>query len=430
MRAVWRAAAVFGLLSSSAAIAETVDWQTDYVAAFEAAKARNVPVLICLNMDRESANDELAERVYRDPDFVAACKDYVCVAGSVSEHVPSGPCPRFGKIECAHHQSCEKKARAQFIGGSVAIAPQHILAAPTGEILARRVYTLSRKELVDLMKEATAALKLLGTAPKKGVTSDARFKDLRERAKTRDRAKIDLVVEEVGVAKDRAMRLFAHELVQDKKMAQDLRTGLIDRFGERGNLDSVDVLLELLADKDPDIVIAAAKALEVIEVPVAADPLLKLLKGKQTDAMVCVLLRALGACGAGREDVRDALLKKLSDSNPFVRCNAALGAGYMVAAAKLIADDRAGGDAGKKEAAALNAALGESTAEVRGAAAFALGYARVAEARPMLEKALAAEKDAGVKECIAAAVANLDAKGPPSEAFDGMRWRFTGGLSR
>ncbi|MFO0984644.1 MAG: HEAT repeat domain-containing protein [Planctomycetota bacterium] len=427
--------AALSWLVLTAAAADGVVWEKEYKQAFDKAGQLKVPVLVCLNMDNEWANDELVNKIYPDPKFVAEARKCVCLIGSVFEHAKTadGMCSRFKTLTCAEHKQVEIEARKQYVGGSVAIAPQHILATPRGEVITRRAYFCKLEELVEMLQSAEAVLQggasTAEIAKRVDATTEKKMSELRELAKTRDYKKQWALLPEVDKLGQRASRILYTEFALDKKCAEDLRKSAIARLGCKGNYDSLDTLLRLLKDDDTDIVMAAASALEVQELPQATEPLLKAYRKKPTDALKCALLRALGACGGDQPDVRALLIQGARDSNNYVRCSAAGGLGYV-----LNGIERAGNkDLSKSDqesTAILIRLLGDSQWTVRGAAVYALGFARVPEAKPQLEKMVQGDNAVDVRACAEGALKNLTLKGETDESLLRFRWKFSSDMLR
>lgn len=433
--------AVLALSLALSPSADTVVWESDYDVAFEKAVERNCPVLICINMDEEWANDELANKVYRETEFVELSKKFVCMPASVFNHPTSDSpdgCGRFVGIPCAAHKLIEIQARGQFIGGSVAIAPQHIIASPKGELIAREAYFEGREPLYALLdsvfNEDGSMIEFESLPkPKKGskanrVTSAAvprlQLKELRERFTTNQWKEQYQLIDDIGkLDRMTSVGLFTEIALHDDA-AESLKKSAIRRLGKKGSYDTLDVLLELLGDKDVDIQIAAASALEVSELPDATEPLLKLMSRRPTDVLKCTLLRALGSCSGTHPRAQKALKSGLRDSNAFVRCSSALGLGYTIAAILRPGSEAKPTDA-KDPIRQLMKALTDSQSQVRGAAAYALGVARVGEARDALQKMSEKDDNAQVRACAAAAIRNLDAEGNTVGSLADFRWKFS-----
>lgn len=422
------------------AVGDAVAWESDFDQAFQKALTRGCPVLICINMDQEWANDELANKVYREPEFVARSKTYVCLAASVFDHPSAGApgqCSRFVGISCAAHRKIEIKARGKFIGGSVAIAPQHIIASPKGELISREAYFVGREALYEQLDSVFAADGSLlefeslptpkpGTAPGRGVTVGVpllTLKELRERIPTEVQSEQFNLISDIGkLDRMTSVRMFT-EVARHDGAATALKKSAIRRLGKKGSYDTLDVLLELLEHEEIGIRISAAEGLELSELPEATEPLLGLLGRRPTEQLKCTALRAVGACGGADPRVQKALKSGLRDSTDSVRCSSALGLGYAVGAILRPGSEAKPTDA-KQPIRLLTRALGDKEWQVRGAAAYALGVARVDEAREELQEMFTEDRSSKVRGCAGAAIRNLDAEGETVETLADYRGIF------
>ena len=116
-----------------------IDWQRSLEDALALALAEGRPILVAVNMDGESASERIVREDYRDPDFVAATRRYVCVVSSVFRHAARDhddegrriPCPRLGQVTCGEHVALEPLCYDRWLGGE-RIAPRHALILPDG----------------------------------------------------------------------------------------------------------------------------------------------------------------------------------------------------------------------------------------------------------------------------------------------------------
>jgi len=416
--------------------ADAVVWESDFDAAFAKAVERNCPVLICINMDREWANDELANKVYREPEFVERSKKFVCMVASVFDHAAGEECGRFSGIACAAHKKIEIKARTKFIGGSVAVAPQHIIASPKGELISREAYFNGREVLFHMLDSvfdedgSLIEFESMPT-PEKGTSPGQvasipllTLKEFRERITSDVQSEQFKLIGDIGKL-DRltSVRMFT-EIARHEGAATSLKKSAVRRLGKKGSYDTLDVLLELLRHEEDDLSVAAAQALEVTELPEAADPLLELMGKRPTDALKCTLLRALGSCGGTNPKVQRALRSGLRDSSDAVRCSSALGMGYTIAAI-LRPGSEAKPTVAKQPTRELIKALTDTQWQVRGAAAYALGVARVEVAREELQEMFEGDRKAQVRGCAGAAIRNLDTEGNTVASLAEYRWAFS-----
>ena len=111
-----------------------VKWQRTFEDALAAAKERNAPVMVAVNMDGEIASEHFAGVRYREPETAELLNRYVCVIASVYRHTPRDydetgarvPCPRFGTVTCGEHIEAERELYDKYFDGK-RISPRHIM---------------------------------------------------------------------------------------------------------------------------------------------------------------------------------------------------------------------------------------------------------------------------------------------------------------
>jgi hypothetical protein len=117
-----------------------VRWQRSFDDAMRVARARNMPILVCVNMDGEIASEHFAGVRYRDPETAALMSKYACVIASVYRHTPRDydpegnrvECPRFGTVTCGEHIEAERELYGKYFDGR-RISPRHIVLDLDGE---------------------------------------------------------------------------------------------------------------------------------------------------------------------------------------------------------------------------------------------------------------------------------------------------------
>ncbi|MBK7645285.1 MAG: hypothetical protein IPJ19_19960 [Planctomycetes bacterium] len=114
-------------------------WQRSLEDALALAKSSGRPLLVAMNMDGESASERITKENYRDPEFVALTRNFVCILGSAFRHNLRDydeqgrriPCPRLGSVTCGEHIALEPILFDKYLGGE-RIAPRHALIQPDG----------------------------------------------------------------------------------------------------------------------------------------------------------------------------------------------------------------------------------------------------------------------------------------------------------
>ena len=116
-------------------------WQRSLEDAIEFARAENHPLLVAVNMDGESASDRIVHEEYRDPAFVAATRECVCLVAGAFRHNRRDyddegrriPCPRLGEVTCGEHMALEPLLFERFLSDGERVALRHTLILPRGE---------------------------------------------------------------------------------------------------------------------------------------------------------------------------------------------------------------------------------------------------------------------------------------------------------
>lgn len=386
------------ILLLSALLTDNVHWERDYAQALVSAKDRNVPILLCFNMDGEIASDSTALRTYRDPEFVKRSRDFVCLIASTHDHESKTEtagdemiqaCARFGALTCDEHLKVEIRASEQFIGKDTVISPQHLLISPGGAVLARKAYQASLQEILKMMTMAEKAVS-------KGVDEDEtrRLRELMDLARERNAERRGPAIAELGGMPNVEARDFLFDLTKPREMAAT-RVEAIDSLGFKGNYDALPVLEALLKDKSVQIVQHAIVAIERLELPAAAPTLLKMWRKKPKTVLAKELPRALTKAAPHDEEVRKVILKELKRSKDQL-----VELATIVASADLE-------DVDGQLLKLYEQKLKDRNGNVRGITAWVLGTIKRKDAVELLEESLEKESNADVRECIEAALRNI-----------------------
>jgi HEAT repeat protein len=399
-------------LVACALLADQVAWEKEFDAAFAAAKTRNVPVLVCFNMNGEPASDGMVN-VYKDPEFVARSKDFVCIIASTFFHNPeesTAPCPRFGGITCAEHHKLEIKTSDAFIGTDAVISPQHVLVSPDKKVLTRRAYVISKNELLKMMTVAEKALRAgAGGVGEQDVTKQ--IDDLIKIAKDRNAERRKPAIAELGKIDDLRARDALFSLL-NPKMMDDTRADALDALATKGNYDALPSVIERLGDSNTNVVRHAIVALEKIGLPTAIAPLTKLWKKKPMAMVACEIPRALVGCDPKNAEVQTLVKKACVAKESLVELHA------LVALRALPPDD--------ETRKILTEKLTDNNGNVRGVAVWTIGGLRDAAMKAPLEAQLAKEANADVRACMELALKSLalDPKAKPLPELEMMLDKF------
>jgi hypothetical protein len=141
-------------------------WPGSWEAAFEDARARNVPVLIGFVMDGEEANDRIVAGLYQDASFVKVTDRLVPIIVSMGMHATAkrevrgqtiSVCSRFGGIPCSQHKDLESTARTTYWDRDVQ-TPSHVMVLPDGVEVGRLIDVHGPSAFEDLLKQARRKL--------------------------------------------------------------------------------------------------------------------------------------------------------------------------------------------------------------------------------------------------------------------------------
>ena len=283
----------------------TFSWSPSVAQALDRADRDGLPVLVCMSMDDERANDWLASHHYRDIELARVTREMPTLlsnpfgVGGVSsgvEHVEiDGVCSRYGDHACAVHRANERWCALQLFGPKVPFqVPQHILLGANGEVLLRVEFFLSERELLRLVLFGLRHVK-----PQRALAlARERLLRLRQRlvsfdAEVRARALQDLVLlvntgDEhaaallgdlalLGVAPGERAGAVARQLVPDaiRRFDSALRPLIRDPdptvrlvtaarvAGAKDGTALVDLLSDAITDPDPKVAMAARNAVGV-----------------------------------------------------------------------------------------------------------------------------------------------------------------------
>ncbi len=324
-------------------------WQPTLDAAYAAAQEGQTIVFLAVNMDGESANEEAANKLYHDKDFLPVVGQVVSVVASRFEHGGS-TCKRFGTITCADHQDIDKKARANILkpglDGEV-IAPQHVWLAADGTVLLSVPYQVSTRELIwctvtalnKAYPDKQVPMPQGARAPRRlvmdGVTDsgadsirplseeevEEAVKQLRSGVDWGERAR--LVTSLIATDHPEAVEAVTKELLGANvrggggrgRGAEDLlgrlndaKKALLGRIGLYSPPAYWEAVATQMDSDDPDVRMAAAVTMEQL----GAKDSLKVIKGRlrkeESLPIQAALYRAQGTAGAGESSARGSLM--------------------------------------------------------------------------------------------------------------------------
>ncbi len=139
-------------------------WQRSLEDAQALSVATGKPMLICVNMDGETASDTMAARQYRDPRFVELARGFIPLIVSPDKHQARDHAddgtrlldPRFGRVVDREHIDIEPMVYEAYFQGR-RVAPRHVGVSPDGEILFD-LYLLNDLSIIDTTLEQHGVL--------------------------------------------------------------------------------------------------------------------------------------------------------------------------------------------------------------------------------------------------------------------------------
>jgi HEAT repeat protein len=305
-------------------------WAASIEAGLADAKAKGQALMVALNMDKERGNQQMVDEVYTSPEFHEAAKHCVVAVASLFQHptkrdAKGAPvCARFGSVTCAQHQAIEKIVRHDWLarGPKDDIeSPRHIFVSPAGKILFQRVWTVDAPTLAALMKRASELCTPERLA--KWDTLDGRI----ERAADPIAAVREAALAELVALSDPAIDERLVKLAKATTTAPGVAGAIYAAFVAAATPERRKLGEAGLGDKQPDVRVQVAHALEKLSPEESIPPLLAQAAREKDDRARGEMYRALGVLGGNpKKDprVEKLLLKAISTSGDGARGHAAV----------------------------------------------------------------------------------------------------------
>ncbi|MCA9320170.1 MAG: HEAT repeat domain-containing protein, partial [Planctomycetes bacterium] len=373
------------LAAALPAAAQSIAWRTNWKEALAEAEAKSLPVLICINMDGEAANDRMVREHYRAARIIELSAEFVCLPANKTHHTEQEdlPCPRFVGCTCTQHVWIDQNMRDRFFPGQPVNAPQHLFLRSDGTKFKSREFFVTEAELESLMLGVLKELRpgryaALTQTEVPEVAPDAEAKPKDDAAAKKDEAKepetpvelITAIKQATEVERGRAhVRKLAQLAMKGDKEAKDGLAVLLDEvkdledaprkaiilgLGFEGHKAALKFLSPYLRHRDADLRELAAVAIESIADKSALRDLRRRFEEEKEEKVHIAVLRAMGACGRKDRRTRADLVKLLGSPSLDLKTNAA------VALAGFDADE-------KVDAALLAAVLSGGGGRRRGA---------------------------------------------------------------
>jgi hypothetical protein len=398
-----------------------IAWETDFDAALARAAAEKKPLFVAFLMDDEPANDLMIKDHYTDPQLIGVLSHFVCLVSCIGTHTGPEGCSKFPGLTCEQHQAIEKQARARWLTDDLVCTPQHLGCDPTGKLLQRRIYALSKSALARmlLMTLNDCGINTKGFTLDFGKDADSPYPEsdgIQVTGWLKDLEARNLEVREAALrglgSADDARALPAVLGCCDKKHDAATRLAAIGAVGRKGHHRAVGKLTGLLADGDAQIVAAVATSLEAIELSSATPSLLAALKREKRDRVLTGMVRAAAKCQPDSVELRDWCLKHHKGASQHL-----LGS-VLVAMGRLDTDE--------KVVAATLTHITSKNQSVRGLAAWALGNHKHADGRKALLLLQKNEKAPELLRLVAAALKH--SAGEKVDGYDTQYMIFLYGL--
>jgi len=256
-----------------------VRWQRSFDDALVVARARHMPLLVCVNMDGEIASEHYAGVRYRQPETAALYQPYVCVVASVYRHTPRDydeqggrvPCPRFGSVTCGEHIAIEPILYEQYFDGQ-RVAPRHVMIELDRSETYDVYYAFDTQSVFRTIEE--------GVAGREFPPDTRADRPLLERVASRD-VRDRRAVEEAYARGDR-----------------ELRRAILERLVVSADLDQVDLLRLALFGFDTELAKLARRSLAQVESERAIDLIHEALRVPMETGEREMLIAALERLGA------------------------------------------------------------------------------------------------------------------------------------
>ncbi len=155
-----------------------IRWERTLEDAITTSRLQKKPLLVAVNMDGETASEQIVRDRYRDAKFVAWTDKFVCVVASIFRHTPRDfdddgrriVCPRLGEVTCGEHIALEPILYDAHLGVK-RIAPRHAVVQLDGTKTFDLYELFDLRELDAQLEEAAANVK---PGPAVTLSEDAR----------------------------------------------------------------------------------------------------------------------------------------------------------------------------------------------------------------------------------------------------------------
>ena len=314
-----------------------IAWEPDWAQARARAREENRPIMDGYFPHPDERMYAVVADHFHNRDILAASRRFVCLVACLGAHEEKqgtrhdgteGPiCEAFGSVRCGDHVRVEGKARMALMDSPLVSCPQFIFLMPDGEtILLRHVWMLAPSDLLKKMQLAYAYFDP-ESAPGFFRSHQDRIDKLLELADSDHEGRRQDALRTLARSDDPRITAFLVRQT-NPNVESNRRIEAIRAMRERGNAKVLDALHTLLKERDGQVRLHTAVALEGIGMVESVTHLEAALKREDKDRVRSHLLRALAGCCRDIAPLEKAVQRALKSSSQVDRvtaCYLALG---------------------------------------------------------------------------------------------------------
>jgi hypothetical protein len=388
----------------------TIPWTPGFAGALARAKEQRKVLFVAVHVPGERANEAMRE-LYLDFRFARLGAETVNVFASPAAK------PRVPGVTVEQQQADEKVVRERVLGRlpeEPLPAPHHAFLGPDGGVLSSAMGELTAGELEWMWADAIRRvrpdfawdLSPAARAPRRftlGRVARVTAEPIPD-ADTVARAVDEVQQQRKGWAEALqhlpallrssdpvALRWVENEL---RRLPDSHLAGPLAKIGQLSPRSWWSIVAQYVDHRDDGVRLAAAVALEQLGEPKALPALVKQYRAETNEPVAGHLLRAMARCAPTDATVLQLVMRAIErDRAVRIRVHAAIAAAQLEERSTITRS--------------LTRSLGDESAQVRAAAAYAIATRRDQALRQPLEQALAAEKDDFARQYLEPALAAL-----------------------
>ena len=320
-------------LSSFALAQSKVKWEPTLDEAMARAKKEGKPLLISMHTSTEVACQRMLKNLYTDPQIVPILNDFVILPTCFDTHEEVlktvdgkkiSVSPLFGTLNCKQLAKNEEDVRSTFFDRLDVKVPQHLFVGDDGKVYMSKIYELKKPAFIVLLNNA---LILYGSKAADGMDKVTRG-FLKTAKKGSMKSKRKAVRGLLGFQDPRRLDILYLTIQSIKKETE--KGECVRAFGRNNYEWAAPTVMKWLRDPSEHVRNCAVVSLEEMKAQEAMDKLMALFKKAKDKEMKKDLLRALGPCSDGSENVKDLLIKNVRDRREVNRIACYLSLGYYL----------------------------------------------------------------------------------------------------